>query len=398
MFTETQLKYEITRIYMDKNIPLAIDMCRNYINSKNGKVHDDFFLMLFDMYKAENNKVQYVKLSKTYSDLTGTIRKIWEDREEIEVVSNKNLFISDGALNLSDIEKLHTFYTSCKSKKFGRIDLNKINLIKSHHLALKKLLDILYEFRKSDVHITLMGDNRVLNFNFNQFDNMRLNSEKVIEKKIQDEQRQREQAKNNQTQAINKKPLLSSFFDKKELLKSMIDEIDNKEKNIYLLKLEILQWKGYEKEYVALSIDYCSKFGFFPPDYNKNEEKIKIMSKQNASEITNGVVSLEKYQGIGLNNASNDVLKYHVKEINNQNLNYLISYLNTNKNFVIFLDFSNVDFITYEAAKELLLFMKQYRKEGKYLIQAINVNKMIEIQFDMIGLSNYIVVVSQTQN
>ena len=129
MFTETQLKYEITRVYMDKNVPLAIDMCRNYINSHNGDVNDDFFQMLFAMYKTTNNKIQYIKLAKTYSELTGRIRKTWEEKEEIEVVSNKNLFISDGPLDVKSVERLKEFYESSISKKFGRIDFNILNII-----------------------------------------------------------------------------------------------------------------------------------------------------------------------------------------------------------------------------------------------------------------------------
>ena len=56
MFTEIQLKYEIVRVFMNKEIELAIEMCRNYINSKHMnaqilEVDDDFFQMLFDMYR-----------------------------------------------------------------------------------------------------------------------------------------------------------------------------------------------------------------------------------------------------------------------------------------------------------------------------------------------------------
>ena len=40
MFDETQLQYEIVRVYMDREIDNAIAMCRNYINSKHGQVDD----------------------------------------------------------------------------------------------------------------------------------------------------------------------------------------------------------------------------------------------------------------------------------------------------------------------------------------------------------------------
>ena len=78
MFDETQLQYEIVRVYMDREVDNAIAMCRNYINSKHGQVDDDFFQMLFTMYETTNNKIQFIKLAKTYSDLTGKIRKNWK--------------------------------------------------------------------------------------------------------------------------------------------------------------------------------------------------------------------------------------------------------------------------------------------------------------------------------
>lgn len=396
MFTDTQLKYEITRVYMDKNLPLAIDMCRNYINSHNGDVHDDFFQMLFAMYKTTNNKIQYIKLAKTYSELTGRIRKTWEEKEEIEVVSNKNLFISDGPLDVKSVDRLKEFYESSINKKFGRIDFNKLNIIKSSPIGLNTLLDVLKELRKSDAYITLMGDNKILNFNMAQFDALRLNSEKVIDERITQEESQKkvqeilDSNKIEQKQIDNpKKNFLKSVFDKKELLNNTLLEISNIEKAVYLLKLEILQWKGYEKKHIELSIDYCNKFDLMPPEYHKDGEKIRKISQSNNS---SGVVSVEKIKNI-INEVSIDVLVYKVNEVNTQNLDYLIDYLKGCNQFIITIDFKNVDYFTYEAGNTLLSFLQKFRVDDRnYIINFLNCNKMIQIIFEMFGLLQYVIV------
>ena len=112
-------------------------------------------------------------------------------------------------------------------------------------------------------------------------------------------------------------------------------EISNIEKVVYLLKLEILQWKGYEKKHIELSIDYCNKFDVMPPEYHKDGEKIRRMSQSNNS---SGVVSVEKMKNT-INDVSTDVLVYKVNEVNTQNLDYLIDYLKGCNQFVITIDF-----------------------------------------------------------
>ena len=396
MFDETQLQYEIVRVYMDREVDNAIAMCRNYINSKHGQVDDDFFQMLFAMYETTNNKIQFIKLAKTYSDLTGKVRKTWIEKEEIEIVSNKNLFISNGALDVKSIETLQEFYMSCLSKKFGRIDFNKLNIIKSNYLGLHKLLDILYALKKSDVFLTIMGDNKILNFNMNQFNELRNNSEKAIDAKIKEEETQQ-----NINKLLNKKTesgtFLKNTFNKKELLASTLEEIDKLEKIVYLLKLEILQWKGYEKEHNRLALDYHNRFDLMPPEYHREDEKIKLMNTQNKMHTNNGIVLIDKQKGKtigGVSSIQNEVLKYLVKEINSQNINYLLDYLNATDHFIITLDFSNVDYFTYDAAHSLLSFLKTYRKNNakQYIIHINRCNKMIEIMFRMFGLENYVTI------
>ena len=88
------------------------------------------------------------------------------------------------------------------------------------------------------------------------------------------------------------------------------------------------------------------------------------------------ITSVEKFNSFGLT-SENDILKYHVKEINKQNLSYMFEYLNGNHDFTIFIDLENVDFFQYEAAIELLMFLNSYRnKKSEYTIYIKNMNKI----------------------
>lgn len=392
MIAETQFKYELVRLYMNREIDTAIEMCRQYINNNKGVVQDDFFLMLFDMYRAKNDKIKFLKLAKTYSDLTGTIRKIWTDREYSETISNKNIFIApnNGVLNNNEtiLKKIDDFCQNTIQKKFGRLDFNKIDFMQSSSVGLQKILDTLYELRKSNAKVVLMGDNKILGFNFQYFDNLRENSELSIEQKKEEQEKQNEINRFLQKEET----FLSDKFSKEQILEEMLQEIDKKEEIIYLLKMEIYQWKGFEKEYIDLSLDYFSKFQKVPMDYKKNEEKLKIKYETSFGEDSKGIVGIESVSfGINTDN-KNEILKFYCNEINKQNLHYLTDYLSSKNRFVIFVDFSNVDFMTYEAASELLVFMNHYRTDDKYLIHLKNVNKMIEIALNMVGLSDYLIV------
>ena len=235
-----------------------------------------------------------------------------------------------------------------------------------------------------------MGDNKILNFNMNQFELLRQNSSKAIEmqKEIEEKQISVDKLLNIEKPTTQQnKAFLSSVFDKKDLLEKTIREINKIEEIVYLLKLEIYQWKGQEEQYVDLSLDYFAKYSKIAPNYKKSGEKFKLSAQK---ESGNGVITIETSDNVGVMNMSNEVLKFHVKEINNQNLHYLTDYLNGKHSFMIFIDIKNVDYFSYEAGQELLTFFKTYRKDKDYIVNIKNPNKMIEIVFTMFGLNEFV--------
>ena len=105
MFDETQLQYEIVRVYMDREVDNAIAMCRNYINSKHGQVDDDFFQMLENQYDekelldSDHNPSIEEHLNITKSPNTTTIS---EDKKiNISVETPKTLAMDSKTLTKS---------------------------------------------------------------------------------------------------------------------------------------------------------------------------------------------------------------------------------------------------------------------------------------------------------
>lgn len=378
-----KLKYEVVRIYMSKDIKQAIKLCGSYINSKKDEILlskelkrpineeldsiiNDFFELMFDMFQVINDKVSFINISKTYSELTNKIPPEWIEKpddyhEYISTISNKNFLILNGPVIINknnseeefedkendnsikeDLEqknneiidenweiKIDNFVKNCFGNKpvFGRLNLSKLNIKKSNAEGLKKILETLYMFKNypNKPNIIIMGDNNITEFKVN----------------VKDE---------------------------------------DKEKNeiIDLLKLEIYQWKGQEKKYFESSIDFLKKYSKMPPEYSKNNE-IQLINSKNEKDNSNSIVTIEISEDSGI-----EKLIYQVKEINPQNLNYLIDHVQNYKFPIIDLD--NVDYFTYDAAVELMVFLN--KNQFKYKPNFIKVNKMIKVIMEMVGLFN----------
>lgn len=368
MFSEEHLKYKIVNTYMDKDIKQAIQMCVNYLNLKQGRVSDDFYLILLDMYQVDNNREKFENLSETYRKMRGTVIKIWENKETTKMVSRNNSLQFKGGIDHRKpecLKQIDEFYQSAKKRKFGRMDFNNLNILTSTPKGLTELLELLYDFKESDITIVLMGDNKITDLNHEMFNQVR----EKINYKFDEWQSRKD---------IDKNPDFKRVLE----LKNNIDEL---EELVYLLRLEMYQWKGYLKDFSELSYEYKNRYNKFPPDYKKKWEKSKMVDN-----LKDGITTIEYSEKMGLSNTQNEVFKFNVKEINQQNLHYLTEYLNSNKNLVIFLDFKEVDYFNPKACEELLLFIQNYRTDNSYDIYIKNANTMIKVLFESVGLKEYI--------
>lgn len=223
-----------------------------------------------------------------------------------------------------------------------------------------------------------------------------------------------------------------------ELVLNSVTEIDllNEHQKIiellYLLKMEIYQWKGEEEKYNYLAIDYMERFKKIPHEYNPEQEKIYLQFLKR-KEKDKSVFTKSN----NINDKSSYVCK--LKEIDNNNIQYVFDFIDTKilqhtehtgqnehtgsigsigpigtmsqieqiinsgktsnsteisksnnlneiKNkFTIILDMKNVDHMSHNIAQKIVEFIKNKEKQN-IIIKMTNLNILLRYQMLFVGL------------
>ncbi len=320
---EIELVHELAKLFMLKDIGKCIRLAVGFVNVKNGKISDGFWNLLFTIVYIDDDKLLFEKLSKNYNSITTKMPPVWIEKAKNNTMStaSKNIIVIDCPLKSNLQKKFENFYSVSKENNFGRIDFSKIDLENSDDDGIEVLLKMLHKLKNDFINVQLMADNVITDYFHNNKDNV---SEKM-----------------------------------------------------WLLELEILQWKGYEDKYLDLSSEYYFKYNNYPPDYksdfiekinNKDYEKNHLIKN-----IDNKMVYLIKEEHITSQNISGNILNF----------------LESNNETIIQFDFSKINFFDYSAAEDLLKFLTTYRNsESNYQIFIDKANVMIKIMFDMIGLKS----------
>jgi len=201
---------------------------------------------------------------------------------------------------------------------------------------------------------------------------------------------------------------------------------------LYLLKMEIYQWKGEEEKYNYLAIDYMERFKKIPHEYNPEQEKIYLQFLKR-KEKDKSVFTKSN----NINDKSSYVCK--LKEIDNNNIQYVFDFIDTKilqhteltspigpnehtgsigsigtmskieqiinsgktnnsteisksnnlneiKNkFTIILDMKNVDHMSHNIAQRIVEFIKNKEKQN-IIIKMTNLNILLRYQMLFVGL------------
>lgn len=169
MFFDLNLKNEIVRQYNLGNIKKAIDMCVNLLRNKNGEVDAAYYRLLLDLYQIDQNYINFVKIRNIYFEQFGVYLQDWRNNKQ-EKFTNQNFFLFKGEIQTKTIEALNLFYQKCQESRLGRVDFTQIDLMQSSLEGIKRLLQLLYECRQQQIHLILMGDNKILQWNIAQYD------------------------------------------------------------------------------------------------------------------------------------------------------------------------------------------------------------------------------------
>lgn len=484
----SEKKYEEARL-------LSIKYLNTYKqNIIDGKSIDmDFFDIVFTICEISDNEIKFLETAKIYAEITKTEMKSWIAKHKKTLYSNDNVFNVE-LMNEIEAEKLET-YCHDDNKTEKRINFYNFNIHNSNSFGLEKLLVSLRALRENDnIDTTIMSDNVLLDFDVKDIKlenitialssldkNFKSSLDLLPSIDIEQEdlnEKYKKKPKGNDivskqkaliSSAINKKKQLAKFshshnsgdskttekqstttnqaeFNNKsdehnnnsEHVLNSITEIDllNEHQKIiellYLLKMEIYQWKGEEEKYNYLAIDYMERFKKIPHEYNSEQEKIYLQFLKR-KEKDKSVFTKSN----NINDKSSYVCK--LKEIDNNNIQYVFDFIDTKilqhtehtsqnehtgsigsigpigtmsqieqiinsgktsnsteisksnnlneiKNkFTIILDMKNVDHMSHNIAQKIVEFIKNKEKQN-IIIKMTNLNILLRYQMLFVGL------------
>lgn len=170
IYSDFDLQCEIATNFMNNKVGTATKYCYNIIHNNKGQVADEFYIMLFDMLKVQNQKKLFDEAAEQYHKITGRLPPDWENKDNNKMVSEFNTLEIKGSINASVIDTLNKFYQSCVNNNFGRLDFNQFKIKDSDSQGLQMLLNTLYKLKRlKNTEIILMGDNTILNFDPQEF-------------------------------------------------------------------------------------------------------------------------------------------------------------------------------------------------------------------------------------
>ena len=484
----SEKKYEEARL-------LSIKYLNTYKqNIIDGKSIDmDFFDIVFTICEISDNEIKFLETAKIYAEITKTEMKSWIAKHKKTLYSNDNVFNVE-LMNEIEAEKLET-YCHDDNKTEKRINFYNFNIHNSNSFGLEKLLVSLRALRENDnIDTTIMSDNVLLDFDVKDIKlenitialssldkNFKSSLDLLPSIEIEQEdlnEKYKKKPKGNDivskqkaliSSAINKKKQLAKIshsqnsndsqttekqsinteqaeFNNKsdeynnnsEHVLNSITEIDllNEHQKIiellYLLKMEIYQWKGEEEKYNYLAIDYMERFKKIPHEYNPEQEKIYLQFLKR-KEKDKSVFTKSN----NINDKSSYVCK--LKEIDNNNIQYVFDFIDTKilqhteltspigpnehtgsigsigtmskieqiinsgktnnsteisksnnlneiKNkFTIILDMKNVDHMSHNIAQRIVEFIKNKEKQN-IIIKMTNLNILLRYQMLFVGL------------
>lgn len=319
--------------YSENNSSYVIDSLREHLTQHQGQVPQKFWYMLMDCYQADNKQEEFEKSAISFAQIFNTSPPSWFETEasvKHSVMSGKNIMILEPQFKVSHTEKFAAFIKAAKLEKFCRINVSPCKFELSEPEAVIKLLELFRALRKAKVLAVLMGDNNLVNF-----------------------------CKNYINPDMNNKMLK--------------DEYIARESDIWLLYLELLQWKGHREEFEELAVDYAVKFEISPPDWDEN-----------------GVMRLDKTHKSELEDHSEIE-----KVINSNNVQPLLEMIekqfSSSKKPEI--DLSLIEAIDFAAAGSISykiqeLWMEPTNQNKK--ITFIYPNEMVVTLLDMVGVTEFV--------
>lgn len=330
---------EIATTFLEGERVAAVQMLVDYVKEHKGNVDKKFWYLLMDAHQIMNNREAFEQTALIFSRKFETSAPSWfsngnEEKAPAPAMMGSHALSLDSIFGITQANRFKEFLRSAKQDKFCRINVSQCKFDQSDPVALKALLQLFRNLRKYEVKATLMGENNLLNFC---------------------------------------KPYIFATADGKGT-KPEFREI---EEDLWLLYLEILQWKNRQDDFENLALEFAMKFEISPPGWEDN-----------------GVMNIEASQS-----KDEEVEEeFQEKKITSQNVQILLDIIterfkNVEKCEV---DFSKVETIDFESAGSINFHIQEIWSDEKYANRRVILkypNEMILTLFNMVGTTEFLEII-----
>lgn len=257
------IEEEVATIFSEGDDESAIKIIKDYLKKNKDKVEPRDWFILMDLYQITGNIQEFDKTALSFAQSFGTSPPSWfgekpNTQKKENVIGSKNMIILDQILDDTYSQKFRDLYKSAKQENFCRINVSQCKFEQNSPVSLDKFLKLLVDLKRTKVISILMGDNNLLHF---------------CKKYIEDE----------------------------GFKKTVTPAIIENDQVVWLLYLEVLQWKGQSEEFEKIALNYAEKFEVSPPGWSDSD--IMDLSKLGKEQLEN-LNSLVLEKNLNINNVA----------------------------------------------------------------------------------------------
>ena len=336
--SSSSLAEEIATLFSEGEQTTAIKIITDHLNENKGNVDKRFWYMLMDGHQVSGNRQAFEKVALAFSHKFETSSPSWfsnaTEEKPVTMMAGKNIIILESIFKITQTERFKDFLKASREEKFCRINVSQCKFEMCEPAALKALHKLFKDLRKYEVKAVLMGDNNLINF-------------------------------------------CKSYINPLSENKSLKPEFLAIEELLWLLYLEVLQWKGRQEDFENVALDYAMKFEVSPPGWEDN-----------------GVMKIEAVA----EKSENESQYLAEKVLNSNNIQSLLDIIKlkfeTSEKCQI--DFGHVERIDFSSAGSISFFIQELWSEDKFNNKKVILqypNEIILTLLEMVGATEFIEII-----
>lgn len=347
----TAIEEEIATIFSEGEDQLAIETIKNYFKDKKGVVEQRIWFMLLDLNQILKDTQEFEKVALSFAQTFGTSPPSWfgnesTDNKKENLGGGKNMIILEPMMNPGYVDKFKELYKSAKQENFCRINVSQCKFEQNDPAILEKFLKLLIDLKKAKVVSVLMGDNNLVNF-------------------------------------------CKKFIEDANFRKTVNPGFNNNEQIVWLIYLEVLQWKGQHDEFENIALNFAEKFEVSPPGWD--EKGIMDLNKVSKDMIEPAISSNKKIPNISLD-----------KNLNINTVNTLLDFIKDSFDKEDFseIDLSEVERIDFSSAGAISFHIQELWSNPSHShkkVILINPNELIIVLLHMVGATEFVEIIPRNR-